>query len=655
MSVEAIRPDGEASRSSKVDGLRGGWSQIAVVRRWLSLGMMVAIVLGLGAASAWAAPNDTVLVSRSSGADAPAASAGSIGSSISGDGRFVAFVSDAANVSSDDPDAFRDVFVRDLQTNTTTLVDRATGPAGAKGNDRADDPAISADGRFVAFTSRATNLVPSDTNGTDDVFVRDRQSDTTTRVSVATDGTQADSYSRPPEISADGRFVVFGSNAANLVAGDTNGAEDVFVRDLQTDTTTRVSVASDGTQGGPGRGSGVAPAISADGRFVSFGTGAPLVAEDTNNGGDVYVRDQQTNTTARVSVASDGSQATQIGGMFASSGPSSISGDGRFVAFGSAGNNLTPNDTNDRVDVFVKDLQTNAITLVSRASGDDPNANFDSSLRSRSISADGRLVAFESFASNVVAGDRNNAVDVFVRDVQAGVTTVVSRSSGAGPPDGTGGDAGAPSMSADGRFVSFGSGATNLVAGDTNRSADIFRRELGPPPVQPPPGDQPPGNQPPATQPPGVMPPGVTPLGVMPPVARPGGDKTITGTPGNDRLVGTPGDDTITCGGGDDVVIAGGGDDVINCGAGNDRIDSGAGDDRVSGGSGNDRVTGGAGGDRLSGGRGRDRVSGNSGNDRLLGNSGRDSLSGGSGRDVLIGGSGRDRLNGGPGKDRQRQ
>ncbi|MHB8086324.1 MAG: TolB family protein, partial [Dehalococcoidia bacterium] len=178
---------------------------------------------------------------------------------------------------------------------------------GAQGNDVSFISSISADGRYVAFASAASNLVPGDTNGVPDVFVRDRQSNATTLVSLASDGTQGNDVSEWTSISADGRYVAFSSYASNLVAGDTNGDWDMFVRDLRTNTTTRVSIASDGTQGNAN--SSNSPSISADGRYVAFPSNASnLVAGDTNGRSDIFVRDRQTGTTTMISIASDGTQ-----------------------------------------------------------------------------------------------------------------------------------------------------------------------------------------------------------------------------------------------------------------------------------------------------------------------------------------------------------
>jgi len=216
---------------------------------------------------------------------------------------------------------------------------------GTQGNGDSGCPSISADGRYVAFQSYASNLVPGDTNEVGDVFVHDRLTGQTTRVSVASDGTEGNDYSRRPSISADGRYVAFASLASNLVPGDTNGTWDVFVHDRLTGQTTRVSVASGGAQGNSGS---WCPSISADGRYVAFQSYASnLVPGDTNGVLDVFVHDRLTGQTTRVSVASDGTQGDSY------SFGSSISADGRYVAFSSLASNLVPGDTNDKPDIFV--------------------------------------------------------------------------------------------------------------------------------------------------------------------------------------------------------------------------------------------------------------------------------------------------------------
>src|SRR6476469_5330391 len=262
-------------------------------------------------------------------------------------------------------------------TITRVSVDSAGNP----GNSYSLFPSISADGQFVAFGSISTNLVPGDTNNSEDIFVRDLLTNTTTRVSVDSAGNPGNNKSGSPSISADGRFVAFFSNSTNLVPGDTNNNYDIFVRDLLTNTTTRVSVDS---AGNPGNRDSYNPSISADGRFVAFlSNSTNLVPGDTNNNDDIFVRDLSTNTTTRVSVDSAGKQVNRY------SSPPSISADGRFVSFLSNATNLVPGDTNNQTDIFVRDLLTNTTTRAFVDSAGNQGNNFSNY---PSISANGQKV-----------------------------------------------------------------------------------------------------------------------------------------------------------------------------------------------------------------------------------------------------------------------
>jgi len=383
--------------------------------------------------------------------------------SISADGRFVAFASAASELVPGDTNNNGDIFVRDLSTNTTTLV--SVSSSGDRGNSNSFFPSISGDGRFVVFYSDATNLVPGDTNNQRDIFVRDLSTNTTTLVSVSSNGDRGNGSSSAnffsgPSISANGRFVAFASEASNLVPGDTNNAPDIFVRDLSTNTTTSVSVSSSGDRGNR---SSYSPSISAEGRFVTFSSAATnLVSGDTNADNDIFVRDLLTNTTTLVSVSSNGARANGFSSL------PSISANGRFVLFESDASNLVPGDTSNSNDIFVRDLSTNTTTLVSVSSSGE-RGNFPSQFSS--ISADGRFVAFGSDARNLVPGDTNNTTDVFVRDLLTNTTSGVSASSSGAQANNV---SSTPSISADGRFVAFVSEASNLVPGDTNRVQDVF-------------------------------------------------------------------------------------------------------------------------------------------------------------------------------------
>ena len=266
---------------------------------------------------------------------------GSFTPSISADGRYVAFASEATGLVPGDHNRAEDVFVHDRKTGRTTVMSVASD--GQPGNGASYSPSISADGRYVAFASEATNLVRGDTNGATDIFVHDRGTGRTSRVSVASDGAQLGGDAFTPSISGDGRFVAFTTDAGNVVAGDDNRASDVFVHDGQTGRTVLVSVAS---HGHPSARGSFAPCLSADGRTVAFVTDGPLVADDTNNSEDVYVADLATGGLRRVSVASDGTE-----GDGPSLGPA-LSGDGTAVAFESLASNLVVADSNAAEDVF---------------------------------------------------------------------------------------------------------------------------------------------------------------------------------------------------------------------------------------------------------------------------------------------------------------
>ncbi len=385
---------------------------------------------------------------------------------ISGNGRYVAFKSPASNLVSDDTNGFNDIFVHDLVTHQTTRVSVASD--GTQGNGDSYGPAISDDGRYVAFMSNASNLVSADTNNVYDVFVHDRLTGQTIRASVSTEGIQGNNESGlfGVAISGDGRYVAFNSSANNLVADDTNNIWDVFVHDLVTGNTERISIASDGTQAVAGSGN---PSISLDGRFVAFQSGANnLVPGDTNNQLDVFVYDRVNRQTSRVSVASDGTQANDLSGHNVV-----ISANGRYVIFDSYASNLVSGDNNNQEDAFVHDMLTGDTVRVSVAS-DGTQGN--SIYYGVSISADGRFAAFTSLASNLVDGDTNNQGDVFVHDTQTGPTILVSVDS-----NGLQGNAlsSQPWLSADGRYVIFGSASSNLVPNDTNSATDVFVCDRG--------------------------------------------------------------------------------------------------------------------------------------------------------------------------------
>ena len=420
--------------------------------------------LSLFAVLLLAATGWTQITSRASvGTGGVEGNSRSILPSISGDGRYVAFLSVATNLVPGDTNACEDIFVRDFSSGTTERV--SVDSNGVQGDAASVGPTISGDGRYVVFESLASNLVAGDTNGFRDIFVRDRLSGTTERVNVDSGGAQANGVSSGASISPDARYVTFMSEGSNLVPGDTNATGDVFVHDRSTGTTQRVSVSNGGAQGNHFSGYGT---ISADGRLVAFASVATnLVPGDTNNGYDVFVRDLVSATTERVSVATGGAQANS-GAVYPS-----ISADGRSVVFFSGSTNLFGGDANNATDVFLHDLLSGSTELVSVATG---GAQGNSGSTGCSVSADGRYVAFESNASNLVAGDTNGVWDIFVRDRQSGTTGRASVNSGGVQGNALSGGYGV-SISAGGRFVAFDSDATNLVAGDANGFTDVFVRD----------------------------------------------------------------------------------------------------------------------------------------------------------------------------------
>jgi len=392
---------------------------------------------------------------------------------LSANGRFVAFSSAADNLVRDDTNRVADVFVRDLRTQRTVRVSVASD--GAQGNGASFFPSISADGRYVAFRSYARNFADYDLNGVEDAFVHDRLTGLTERVSIGDAGQEANGPAISSSISADGSAVAFSSPATNLVPGDRNEATDVFVRDLVRARTIRVSVGRGGEANGASEGS----SISADGHVVGFRSFASdLVRDDTNGLADDFVRDWATGVTERVNVSSSGKQANEASFRV------SLSADGRFVAFRSRASNLVPHDTNRALDVFEHDRVTGRTTRISvasdgaqAASGGFAWSTLTTYFMSRAfLSANGRYAVFGSRAENLVPGDTNDEPDVFVHDLVTGQTVRVSVTGGGKEPDGGSYVAG---ISADGRVVAFLSSATNLVHGDTDGRRDVFVRVRG--------------------------------------------------------------------------------------------------------------------------------------------------------------------------------
>jgi len=344
------------------------------------------------------------------------ANAASSDPSLSADGRWVAFTSDANNLVSGDINNSSDVFVKDLQSGT--LVRASSDALGAGAGGASYDASLSDDGRLVAFTSAAEDLVNGDTNRDSDVFVKDLQTGVVTLVSTDANGAQANDDSSQAALSGNGRYVAFESLAGNLVNGDTNESSDVFVKDLQTGRITRASVDYAGVQADN---SSYGARMSDDGRYVAFVSDAGnLVPIDTNALADVFVKDLQTGSVFRANTDGNGNQANRR------TAAAALSGDGRCVLFTSDATNLVANDTNAAADVFLKDLDTGRICRVSTGAQGQQSRGIAWSLVGASLSDDGRLVAFASDDGTLVADDANGVADVFVKDQQTCALALVS-------------------------------------------------------------------------------------------------------------------------------------------------------------------------------------------------------------------------------------
>jgi hypothetical protein len=435
------------------------------VRRTLPILVTLSICLGVGVPFAEASGPTTSRVSLSSTGEQGNGDTGD--NAVSDDGTLVAFDSDATNMVRGDTNEATDVFVRNTSTNQTVRVSESSG--GVQGNAQSftTPQGISGDGRYVAFDSAASNLVPGDTNDSVDVFVHDMRTGETIRVSVSSSGQQGDANSIVPSISGDGRFVGFSSKADDLVPHDTNDRLDVYLRDLQRGVTSRVSVSSEGREtnrysfllfGG----------LSDDGGVIVFESpGKTLVPGDTNGKYDVFLRDVAAGTTTRVSVSSSGAQGND------DSFAGVVSGDGGTVAFSSIATNLDASVPDDRhkADVFIHRLY-GATTTVESISPRGRAGNKESCC-SKMLSDDGQVVVFRSLASNLVAGDTNQKFDVFYRDLANGHTIRASVSSTGAQANG---DSSNAVVSRDGRWVVFVSDAPDLVRKDTNNAFDTFKR-----------------------------------------------------------------------------------------------------------------------------------------------------------------------------------
>lgn len=525
------------------------------------------------------ASNTTTLVSANF-----SGTGGGNGNSTSGqastNGRYVAFQSDSSDLIAGDTNGVSDIFVRDLQAGTNILVSVASD--GGWANGASTDPVMTPDGRYVAFISAASNLVSNDTNGISDIFVRDLLNRTTTLVSVGATGTTTTMIS-PPVITPDGRYIAFSSSAQGLASGVSPSSQgEVYVRDLISNVTlwastnaantasnvlhvsnassyhsvisddgrfigfktsaatgpaaamifqydslngTTTSISSNGfapwtqnddvygpemspdgrfvvfvaTNSGclsvqlwdgqagtnllvsaaldgsyPTNSVSSTPAVSPDGRYVAFLSNATnLVTNAIASGWHIYRRDVLAGVTQLVDTDTNGVGSTDELGTIPS-----MTEDGQFIAFAGLDGSLVPGDNNGTYDVFLRDTINATNELLSQPSPllGTFTGNLLSGFGAVSLSADGHRLVYASYASDLVTNDFNNDCDVFMTDLQTGTTTPVSV--GMDGNTASGGSSTAPAISADGHFVTFASTATNLVANDTNGAADIFLRNL---------------------------------------------------------------------------------------------------------------------------------------------------------------------------------
>ena len=396
--------------------------------------------------------------------------------SVSGDGRWVAFESAATNLVAGDSNGFSDIFVRDVGSGSLVRVSLTS--TGAQTTNLSTAPTLSRDGRFVVFQSNANLMIPGEFNGRPDIFVRDRDADAdgifdetgpgetaVDWISQASDGLipWISSSLADQAISADGRYVAFGSE---LLPPSGPLVPQLLVRDRLLGVTEIVSVDSSGTPLPSGGGLYLeGPVISGDGRFVAFRyNGTAAVPGDTNGRSDIFVRDRWMHTTERVSLASDGSEANGDSIHFA------LSEDGRYVAFSSWATNLVIGDTNGSRDVFVRDRLLGITDRVSVGSSGE-QGQLDSEMPA--ISGDGRWVAFRSVARHLVPGTTHAREQIFVHDRLTGLTSRVTRSTSATESEGGGFYVvSVPSISNDGRVIAFNTDASDLVAGDGNGFCD---------------------------------------------------------------------------------------------------------------------------------------------------------------------------------------
>lgn len=393
--------------------------------------------------------SNTQLVSRSSsGTQGNATTSNTNGGSVSRDGNLIVFDSTATNLVAGDTNNYRDIFLHDISAGTTIRINVANG-TGNQANNNAFSPRISDSGRYVVYRSNATNLTADTVSGIQ-IFRYDVNNQTTQLASITSAGTiPSGNNTSDPDVSSDGRFVSFETPATNLVSGTTS-YNNIYVKDMVTGTLTRVT---------NGNGHSQTPVIDCSGRFVAFAsTASDLVASDTNGHRDIFYADLSGSTPIIAAVTAGNNDSTRP----------SISCGGDYVAFESVASDIVAGDTNNFEDVFLYD-RINGPTKRISVDSYGTEANNDSAYVD--ISANGRYVAYYSYASNLVASDTNSSADVFFYDAKSASTSLISIASGGGVGNGT---SFIPSISADGAYIAYFSDATNLIGSDTNGHGDLF-------------------------------------------------------------------------------------------------------------------------------------------------------------------------------------
>ncbi|MEU6824190.1 hypothetical protein ABZ921_26465 [Streptomyces atriruber] len=425
---------------------------------------------GLSPAGASASPASAPRTERVSvGMGGAESNAASTNPSISADGRYVAFVSESRNLVANDTNGTPDAFVRDMLTGKTERVSVKSNGKASHGVVR--EVSLSPDGRYVVFTSTADDLVSGDPNDLDDVFLHDRDTGRTQRISptgASYDGLRS-RLTYGPVVSGDGRHVAYASGAEDLVAGDANKRDDVFLYDRKTK---RTELAQLTNAGGHGEGDAFEPAFAggSGGRYVAFTSNTTDLAgvEDHASATDVFLRDREKGTTELISVPHGYNRKTPSWGA-------SLSDDARFVAFTSASRVLRPEGPAPTAahNVFLYDRESKRMRLVGAAQDGTPA---DAASDDVSLSGDGRYAAFTSAAANLTPDADDSSADVFLRDMVTGEVRLVSVESEPVSEDTRPGRR--TDVTDDGGTVAFDSPAGNLVPADTNGTADVFLRRL---------------------------------------------------------------------------------------------------------------------------------------------------------------------------------